>query len=133
MKIGFDKYEDFKEIMNDFAEEKPDRMLEWCRTNRSKLKKISCNIEYKVLVKLFLKLKQHTKQKEQLNFIQTQIACVVSDPEEIFSILKCVINDEQDDIEGVSSWNEISSIFCKVYFEIEGFNKNYFLENLIQV
>ena len=130
---GLEKYHNFREIAADLELNKPARLIDWCRCNRSKLKKLKCNLEFRVQAKILSEQSQIFTQNETLEFIQTKIAPLASENEEIFSVLKYLLSEEKIEIPESLAWQNITSDFCKFYFEIEGFNKNYFLENIVQV
>ena len=130
---GLEKYQKFREIAADLELNKPGKLIEWCKSNRSKLKKLKCNLEFRVQAKILSEESLALNQNEILEFIQNKIAPLSSENEEIFSLLKYLLSDERIEIPESLAWANIMSDFCKFYFEIEGFNKNYFLENMIQV
>lgn len=131
--IGLEKFNSFKEITEELNEQKTDKLLNWCRTNRSKLKKLKCNLEFKIQAKVFHQQREFGKSDEILEFVQNRISTLTTDSDEIYSILRYLLNEKKLESPSDLSWQSINSDFCRYYFEIEGFNKNYFLENLIQV
>lgn len=135
MDSGLEKYQTFKEIASDLALKQTDQLAEWCRANRSKLKKLKSNLEFRVHARKFYELIQSGEQKEALPFIQNKITGLASDSDELFSLLRIMMTDGETNVEMPPSLSlqALTSEFCKLYFEIEGFNQNYFLENLIAV
>lgn len=133
MDSGLEKYQTFKEIASNLALKKTDQLAEWCRANRSKLKKLKSNLEFRVHARNFYELIQTGQEKDLLPYIQNKITGLTNDPDELFSLLRLLMTDVDAAMPAEFSLQALTSEFCKFYFEIEGFNQNYFLENLIVV
>lgn len=133
--LELSKFKMFKEITAELSQNKTTKALKWCQINRSALKKNKLNFEYKLLANKIIEfLGMQRDDKFILDFIQKELASSTSDLEELYFCLKLIL--ERPKIMKVPydlSWEAILKDFYKIFFEIEGFDRNYFFENILQV
>lgn len=133
MDSGIEKYQSFIEMAKNLDQGKTERLADWCRANRSKLKKLKSNLEFKVHARRFYELAVEGKAAELLPFLQNKISSLTGDPQLICPLLEVIMGELPTEIPPNYSIKMLTSDFCQFYFEVEGFNRNYFLENLISV
>ena len=134
-KIDFSKYSLFKKIKEDLKNSKILSALKWCQKNRSKLKKKKLNLEYKLLItKLIEKIKKKEDEKQILFFIQNDIKNSTIEISELFFAISLFLNSKNSfEIPEKFSFKNIINDFYNFFFQIEGFSRNYFLENILKL
>ena len=133
--LEFSKYNLFKQIINDLKEKKMDRALDWCRHNRSALKKQNSNIEYRLLAnKVINFIKTNKSDSFILAYIQENLSQSTSDTDELFFCLNLMLTRPNKIlIPSYLSIDSITQIFHQIFFDIEGFDQNFFFENLLHI
>lgn len=135
MDAGLEKYQNCREIAMDLANNNTEKLAEWCRVNRSKLRRAKSGLEFKVHTREFyqLAITGRTDKEGLLEFVQTQLIGLTSDLDSVYQLVEVLMTGDELSVPRDYSIASLSSEFCRLYFEIEGFNKNYFLENLVCV
>ena len=113
--------------------------------SKSKLRKVSCRLEldvslvrfYTLIKKLRVSQKTSTKDFNKLIiFLQEKIKPLTSDSKILFECSKMIISKPTNaEIENKFSdlLNKITNMFYKMFFVVEGYNRNFILESVLSV
>ena len=133
--LELSKFKIFKDIAAELSQGKSEKALKWCQINRSALKKNKINFEYKLLTNKVIEY--ITMQKDDsfiLDFIQRELSSSTVDMEELYFCLNIALEKPKSvKVPYELSWESILEDFYKLFFDIEGFDRSYFFENIIQV
>lgn len=133
LELGLEKYQNCREIALDLAHNSTAKLSQWCRANRSKLRRAKSDLEFKVHARQFYQMVPGADTAAMLELLQTHLAGLTVDPDAVFELVRVLMAGEPVPMPRQCSIQSLTSEFCCLYFEIEGFNKNYFLENLVAV
>ena len=91
--IEISNYSQFNNIVDELKQKKTEEALKWCSKNRSKLKKVGSDFEFKLLYMQLLSLiKENKKKDEILEFIQQKVSSATEDLNKISLCIQLLLN-----------------------------------------
>lgn len=133
--LDLSKFILYKTILDEIQNEELVFALKWCEGNRSKLRRLKITFEYKLLVhEILAMVKRDTPMIEALEFVQNSVQLVADSTEDIYFCVRIVLEGKSFQLSREDlAWDSIVAEFSRIFFLIEGFDPNFFWENILKI